>query len=94
MNKEIKKAWSRSVNNKDWKPTKDPKYGNKIPGKIRNYHFMAYNVLRGYPEGVGFNPSTEKYKSIKYYYHWYRDYKPEELLFPFEGLITREDLVK
>ena len=90
MKKEIRQAWSRSVNNKEYKPYKDKKYGNKIPGKIAGYHYIAYNIIRGLPAERGFEPLGTGFKNAKYWYNWFSKNKLEKLSFAFE--ITPEEM--
>lgn len=90
--KELKAAWSRAVNNKDYKPYKDNKYGNKIQGRINAIHYIVYNIIRQLPRDRGFDPITDGYKTPHYYLNMLAHLgKFEELLFPFEGTITPEE---
>lgn len=47
------------------KPSQDPSYGTKHPGRITLLHFMFYAILRGKsPESTSHDPkNSEKYQS-------------------------------
>ncbi len=87
---EVKRAWARSVNNKEFKPYKD-EYGTKYDGKLNALHFMVYNIIRGFPANRGFEPEGRGYeeasKKLDFYLKFDRE---EQLLFPFEDLVTLE----
>jgi len=91
--KEVKKAWSRSVNNKDYKPYKDKKYGNKVPGEVQAHHYLLYNILRGLPRERGFEPLGEGFISANAWLDFCIKYnKFKELIKPFEQTVTADEL--
>ena len=61
----VKYEWSIAVNDKNNKPYKDEKYGNKIRGKIYSVHYLVYNILRKMPEERGFEPVGEGFEEAK-----------------------------
>ena len=100
--KAVKCAWARSVNNNEYKPYKDDMYGTKYDGKLNAMHFLIYNIIRGMPTTRGFEPLGEGFdwalQRLEYYLRYSNNVdNANNLLFPFEGLITLtmlEDLVK
>jgi len=92
MQKEaIKVAWAKSVNNKEYRSTKNKEYGNKIEGKLFSVHYMAYNIIRGYSPDRGFNVDSDGWKKATWYLKYFIKYQPAKLLFAFENLITIEE---
>jgi len=88
--RDIKGAWARSVNNKDYKPYKD-EYGTKYEGKLNALHFLAYNIVRGFPQTRGFEPLGQGYDEALAQLKFYLKFeKAEKILFPFEKLVTLE----
>jgi len=91
--KTIKKEWARAVNDKENKPYKHPKYGNKVKGKINAVHYIIYNVLRGYPRERGFEPLGEGYKEANHRLESsIRFGRMESLLEPFNKAVTADEL--
>ena len=90
--REVKSAWAKAVNNKDNHPYKDEKYGNKIRGKIYSVHYLVYNLLRQMPAERGFEPVGQGYEEAKCWLTFLLKYKPEQLLYPFDGTVTIEQL--
>jgi hypothetical protein len=90
--KTMKNAWAKAVNNKDNHPYKDETYGNKIKGKIYSVHYLAYNMLRKMPEERGFEPVGEGFEEAQSRMKFLLKYKPDELLYPFNGTVTIEHL--
>jgi hypothetical protein len=90
--KEVKKAWARSVNNKDYHPYKDKQYGNKVPGKLKSVHHVVYNILRELPKERGFEPLGEGYKTAEWWLQYLSRYDHyDDLLFPFERTVTAQE---
>ena len=88
--KEIKRAWARSVNNKEYKPYKN-KYGTKFEGRLYATHFMVYNIIRGLPHSRGFEPLGQGYENAVADLNMFLKFENEaKLLYPFENLITLE----
>ena len=100
--KAIKCAWARAVNNKDYRPYKDDKYGTKYDGELNALHYLVYNIIRGFPTTRGFEPLGRGYKDALYRLEYFLKYidnmdNANKLLFPFENLVTVEtfkELVK
>lgn len=96
MNKEeykaMQKAWAKAVNNKNNHPYKDAVYGNKIRGKIYSVHYLTYNLLRKMPAERGFEPVGQGYTDAVVDFKFCLKYKPEKLLYPFDGTVTIEQL--
>jgi hypothetical protein len=92
--KAMKVAWAESVNDKSNHSYKHKKYGNKVKGKIYSVHYLVYNVLRMMPEERGFEPVGEGFKEAQWWFsRLLRSEKYyEELLFPFKGTVTIEQL--
>ena len=92
--KAMKESWALAVNDKNNKPYKDEKYGNKVRGKIYSVHYLVYNVLRKMPEERGFEPVGEGFEEakvrLKMLLRW--DHGIKELLHPFNGTVTNEHL--
>ena len=87
--KAVKDAWARAVNNEDYKPYKDKKYGTKYEGKLNALHYMVYNIIRGFPTTRGFEPLGTGYEeTICLLEHYLRFEHSDKLLFPFENLVT------
>jgi len=96
----IQQEWARKVNMKENKPYKDPKYGNKVKGKIRGVHYLIYNILRGLPKERGFEPLGEGYKDamweldrgIRSYDFNHTSPMFQQLLYPFNETVTATSL--
>jgi hypothetical protein len=87
--KAVKCAWSRSVNNKEFKPYKDDTYGTKYDGKLNAVHFVVYNILRGLPAHRGFEQEGRGYMDACERLNFLLKFeRAEKLLFPFENLVT------
>ena len=91
--KAVKRAWARAVNNKDNKPYKDEMYGTKHDGRLNALHFLVYNIIRGMPATRGFEPEGRGYIDSQKRLNFLLKFdKTEELLFPFENLVTLDAL--
>ena len=90
--KAMKDAWAKAVNDKKNKPYKSKEYGNKIKGKIYSVHYLVYNILRMMPEERGFEPVGEGFEEAKSRRLFLAKYRPDELLYPFNGTVTIEHL--
>lgn len=92
----MKDAWARSVNNKDNKPYKDKKYGNKVKGRINAVHYIVYNILRNLPKERGFEPLGEGYetalKQLEFGFKYNSKYWIDNFLYPFEQTVTSDEL--
>ncbi len=91
QSKEIKAAWSKSVNNKDNNPSKN-EYGTKVDGNIAGIHYIVYNVLRSLPMSRGFEQDSYTLnaliRSIEINIKW--DWADKNLLHPFNKTVTKE----
>ena len=92
--KAMKTAWSESVNDKDNHSYKDETYGNKVKGKLFSVHYLVYNILRMMPAERGFEPVGEGFKEAQWWLKYWLQYEKyhKELLFPFKGTVTIEQL--
>ncbi len=88
--REMKANWAKFVNDVTNMPVKE-KDGHIIPCKIKGFHHMLYNLLRGFPIDRGFKLDSPLYIYNLECLERMIKYRADSLIKPF-GVITREDI--